>query len=111
MKLQPVVLNPRTSRRMMTPPPPYDRWFIATVLSLMGLGLLMVASASIVVSDHQLHQPFYYFYKQLIFLGLGFALGSIVVQFEIEFWEKIGGILLVATMLLLALVLFPGIGH
>jgi cell division protein FtsW len=111
MKLQPVMMNPGASRRTMTPPPPYDRWFIATVLSLMGLGLLMVASASIVVSDHQLHQPFYFFYKQLIFLVFGFVIGTIVVQFEIEFWEKIGGVLLLGTMLLLALVLFPGVGH
>jgi cell division protein FtsW len=111
MKLQPVMLNPGASRRIMTPPPPYDRWFIVTVLALLGLGLLMVASASIVVSDHQLHQPFYFFYKQLIFIIFGFVIGTVVVQFEIEFWEKIGGTLLLGTMLLLALVLFPGVGH
>jgi cell division protein FtsW len=111
MKLQPVMLNPGASRRIMTPPPPYDRWFIVTVLALLGLGLLMVASASIVVSDHQLHQPFYFFYKQLIFIIFGFVIGTVVVQFEIEFWEKIGGMLLLGTMFLLALVLFPGVGH
>jgi cell division protein FtsW len=110
MKLQPILLNNRASRRVMTPPPPYDPWFIASILTLFAIGLLMVASASIVVSDHQLHQPFYYFYKQLIYLAIGVGLGSIVVQFEIEFWEKIGGVLLIGVMLLLALVLFPGIG-
>jgi cell division protein FtsW len=111
MKLQPVMLNPNAPRRIMTPPPPYDRWFIFTVLSLIGLGLLMVASASIVVSDQQWHQPFYFLYKQLIFLVFGILLGSIVVQFEIAFWEKSGGVVLIGSMLLLALVLFPGIGH
>jgi cell division protein FtsW len=111
MKLQPIMINNRAPRRVMTPPPPYDRWFIAAVLSLLAFGLLMVASASIVVSDHQLHQPFYYFYKQLIYLAIGVGLGSIVVQFEIEFWEKAGGVLLIGVMLLLALVLFPGIGR
>jgi cell division protein FtsW len=111
MKLQPVMLNPNAPRRIMTPPPPYDRWFIFTVLSLIGLGLLMVASASIVVSDQQWHQPFYFLYKQLIFLVFGIVLGSIVVQFEISFWEKSGGVILIGSVLLLALVLFPGIGH
>jgi cell division protein FtsW len=111
MKLQPVMLNPNAPRRIMTPPPPYDRWFIFSVLSLIALGLLMVASASIVVSDQQLHQPFYFLYKQLIFLIFGLVLGSIVVQFEIAFWEKSGGAILIASLLLLALVLFPGIGH
>jgi cell division protein FtsW len=111
MKLRPVVLNPGGVRRISTPPPPYDLWFIVTVLSLMGLGLLMVASASIVVSDHQLHQPFYFFYKQCIFLFLGLLLGGVIVQFDMEFWEKTSGILLLGSMLLLALVLFPGVGH
>jgi len=111
MKLQPVLLNPKAPRRVMTPPLPYDRWLILTVATLVGLGLLMVASASIVVSDKQLHQPFYYFYKQLIFLILGIVLGGVVVQFEIDFWEKMSSVLLVGALLLLALVLFPGVGH
>jgi cell division protein FtsW len=95
----------------MNVPMPYDRWLILTVLALVVLGLLMVASASIVVSDHHLHQPFYYFYRQLVFLVLGIVLDAIIIQFDIEFWEKVGGAILVGTMLLLALVLIPGIGH
>jgi cell division protein FtsW len=111
MKLQPVMINPTAPRRVMVPPPPYDRWLIATVVCLIGLGLLMVASASIVVSDQQLHQPFYFLYKQFIFLIVGIAAGTVVVQFEMAFWEKAGGVLLIGAMLLLALVLFPGIGR
>ncbi len=90
---------------------PYDRWLIFAVICLIILGLLMVASASIVVSDHRLHQPFYYFYRQLIYLVLGIGLGSIVIQFEVAVWEKIGPFLLIGVFLLLALVLIPGIGH
>ncbi|MDR3492037.1 MAG: putative lipid II flippase FtsW [Gammaproteobacteria bacterium] len=95
----------------MVPPPPYDRWFILTVLALVGIGLLMVASASIVISDQQMHQPFYYFYRQLIYLILGTALGCVVIQVEISVWEKASNMLLAGAMLLLALVLFPKIGH
>lgn len=100
-----------TSRRGMVPPAPYDRWLILIVLSLIALGLLMVASASIETSDHQLHEPFYYFYRQLIYLVIGVLLGSIVVQIDVSTWEKIGGVLLIAIMLMLALVLIPGLGH
>lgn len=103
--------NSASSRRVMVPPAPYDRWLISLIVILVGLGLLMVASASIVISDHQLHQPFYYFYKQLIFLMLGIALGAVVVQFDMEMWEKNSGMQLVVVMVLLALVLIPGIGH
>lgn len=103
--------NSNPTRRVMTPPTPYDRWFIVIVLSLASLGLLMMASASIVVSDIQLHQPFYYFYRQLIFLLFGILLGSVIVQFEVSTWEKIGGILLISTIALLIIVLIPGIGR
>lgn len=95
----------------MSPPAPYDRWLIFFVLCLAMLGLLMVASASIETSNHQLHEPFYFFYRQLVYLILGVLLGSIVVQFEVEIWEKIGSLFLIAIMLMLAMVLLPGIGH
>jgi cell division protein FtsW len=98
-------------RRAMLPPLPYDKWFILAVFLIIGLGLLMVASASIVVSDQQLHQPFYYFYRQLIYLLFGVAIGSVLIQFEIAVWENYSSWILGAAMLLLALVLFPKIGH
>lgn len=94
-----------------SPPMPYDRWLIMTVLSLVVIGLLMVASASIETSDHQLHEPFYYFYRQLVFLIIGILVGSVVVQFEVKIWEQMGGFLILGTLLLLALVLIPGLGH
>ncbi len=89
----------------------YDKWFIFAVLCIVAFGLLMMTSASIVISDKQLHQPFYYLYKQLIYLTLGTLLGSVVLQIEIIQWEKYGGYLLLGVMFLLALVLIPGIGH
>ena len=63
----------------------------------------MVASASIVISDQQLHQPFYYLFRQLMGLTLGILLGGIVVQFDSSIWKKIDGWLLIITLLLLAL--------
>ncbi len=95
----------------MSPPVPYDRWLLMVVGALMSLGLLMVASASIVISDKLLNQPFYYLYRQMIGIILGVLVGSIVVQFKISTWEKLGGLFLVSVIVLLALVLLPGIGH
>jgi cell division protein FtsW len=90
---------------------PYDRWLIFIVLSLIGLGLLMVASASIETSDHQLHEPFYYFYRQSVFLLLGAVLACVIVQIEMSVWERINGTFLLVVMVMLALVLIPGLGH
>jgi len=95
----------------ITPPALYDKWFIFAVISIATVGLLMMTSASIVISDKQLHQPFYFLFKQLIFFTLGTLLGSIVLQIDTSHWEKLGGYLLVGVMLALALVLIPGFGH
>jgi cell division protein FtsW len=92
-------------------PASYDKWFLFLVFCIMALGLLMMTSASIVVSDKLLHQPFYFLFKQLIFITLGIGLGAVIVKIEISFWEQYGGYLLMAVMLMLALVLIPGLGH
>jgi cell division protein FtsW len=105
------MLNTSSSRRAMVPPAPYDRWLLTFAGSLVALGLLMVASASIGTSDHDLHQPFYYLYRQAMFLLVGIALGSVVVQFDMSYWEKFSSAFLVGAIVLLALVLIPGVGH
>lgn len=105
------MLNTAAPRRPMSPPVPYDRWLIAVLVTIVLLGLLMVASASIEISQKQMHEPFYFLYRQLVGLLLGIICGYVVVQFKIEFWQKIDSFLLVGVMLLLALVLIPGIGH
>ena len=105
------MLNRATLRLQSSPPMPYDRWLLLVIALLAGFGLLMVASASIVISDQQMHQPFYYFYRQLMGVILGILMGAIVVQFNIALWEKIDVLLLVVTLFLLGLVLLPGIGH
>lgn len=89
----------------------HDKWFVFAVICIVALGLLMMTSASIVISDRQMHQPFYFLFKQLIFLTLGVLVGSAVMQIDTTYWEKWSGVLLLAVMLLLALVLIPGIGH
>lgn len=89
----------------------YDKWLIISLAAIITLGLLMMTSASIVVSDKQMHQPFYFLIKQLVMLTVGFILGLGVMQIEIAQWEKHGSQLLLIVMLLLSLVLIPGIGH
>ncbi len=100
-----------TATDRLTIPALYDKWFVTALIAIVALGLLMMTSASIVVSDKQYHQPFYYLYKQLIFLTLGIFLGSFVLKVKIEYWEKIGFYLLGGVILALFLVLIPGIGH
>jgi cell division protein FtsW len=89
----------------------YDKWFILAVTAILFFGLMMMTSASIVLSDKQYHQPFYFLFKQLVYLTAGIAIGSIILRFELNYWEQYGGYLLVLVLLLLSLVIIPGIGH
>ena len=64
----------------LAPPVPYDAYLITVVVILASIGLLMVASASIVISDKVLHQPFFYLYKQIAGIVLGILVGGLIVQ-------------------------------
>lgn len=89
----------------------YDRWLLILIATLLTFGLLMVASTSIVISEHQYGQPFHFFFHQLFYLILGIAAGIIVVQIKTSYWQQISLALLVLNMGLLFLVLLPGIGR
>ncbi len=93
------------------PPAPYDRWFVAAVLSILLIGLLMMTSASIVISDKSLQQPFYFLFKQLVYLAMGVAIGSVIVQVSMDTIEKYSMLPLLIVLGMLALVIIPGIGH
>src|SRR3990167_3040150 len=101
----------RTNQSPLTPPALYDKWLVLMIASLLGVGLVMMSSASIVISDHLQHQPFYFLFKQLVFLTLGILLGGMVMQVEIRLWEKLGAYLLLIVLCLLFFVLIPGFGH
>ncbi len=95
----------------MSSPAMYDKWLIIAIVSIVLIGLLMMTSASIVISDKQLHQPFYFLFKQLIFLTLGMVLGAFIIQMDTSYLEKNGWFLLLSVLVMLSLVLIPGFGH
>jgi cell division protein FtsW len=89
----------------------FDAWLISTVAALLLVGLVMVASASIGVSDHESGNPFFYFERQLLFVAMGLIAALIAMAIPTGVWEKHSIVLLVGGFALLLLVLVPGIGH
>ena len=89
----------------------YDRYLLLTALGIITVGLLMLASASVSVSDHFYHNPFHFLIRQVSFLLLGLILAVLILKLDLRIWQRFGGILLIASMLLLAIVLIPGIGR
>lgn len=89
----------------------YDRYLLFTAIALLGMGLLMVCSASIEVSDRFYGEPFHYLYRQLSYFILGLILAWYIWRIDLNKWQEFSVPLLLVTLVLLALVLIPGIGH
>ena len=90
---------------------PYDRWIIISTSSLLVLGLLMVASASMVISDRQFSYPFHYIIHQCIYLILGLLLAIAASRVPVNIWQKCSIYIFLLGFLLLIMVLFPGVGR
>ena len=89
----------------------FDGWIIWTVVALLMVGLVMVASASISVADHESGNPFAYFERQMLFVFLGLLVAGVAMLVPTDLWEKHSIVLLGLAFVLLLLVLVPGIGH
>ena len=100
-----------TERMMPTPNALYDKWLIIAVISLLLMGLMMVASSSVMISTKYFHQPFHFLIRQVCYLLLGFSLSIVVMRIDSSVWEKNSVTLLFVCLLMLVLVLVPGIGR
>lgn len=90
--------------------PSSDRILFFTAGLLTIFGLVMVYSASSVVSTSQYGTSSYIFLKQLLHAGAGFALLIIMMNVDFHVWQKpkVIGTLLVGCVILLAFVLTQG---
>ena len=89
----------------------YDLWLLVAALALLGLGLVMVGSASVAIAERQAGQPYYFLLRQAAYSGMGLFFGALVLRVPMSAWERLGPVLLLFGLLLLALVLVPGVGR
>lgn len=89
----------------------FDRWLLAAICGLLIIGLLMVASSSIMISTSHYQQAFHFLIRQTAYVLAGAMLGMMVLRIESSTWQKWSGPLLLLCVLLLILVLIPGIGR
>lgn len=102
--------NPR-KKTTQKPLPLYDKWLMAAVIGLLIIGLMMVASSSVMVSTKYYHQPFHFLIRQACYLFVGFLTAIIVMRVDSSTWEKYSVPMLIVCLVLLVLVLIPGIGR
>jgi cell division protein FtsW len=88
-----------------------DPVIVVAVFGLLLVGLVMVTSASLTVSERNGVAPFYYFERQFLSVLLGCTIAAGVLAVPIAAWKRLAPYLLIASFALLVVVLVPGIGH
>ncbi len=88
----------------------FDPVLTIVFVSLLTIGVIMVASSSISVADRNFSNPFYYLNRQLVFVVMGVFAALCVFKIRLVQWEKSGVALLLFALFLLVLVLIPGVG-
>lgn len=91
---------------------PMDLPFLMLVIMLLGIGLIMVLSASYASAyyDSKVSSPYYYFIRQLIFGIGGVAVLYFVSRINYQSFRWMSVFVLILAFILLIMVLIPGIG-
>ena len=83
-----------------------------TLISLTVIGLIVLASASVVMSQEYYSESFYFVRHQMIFgLAIGLIAFYIGYRVPVEIMHKVSPLFLAIAIILLVLVLIPGLGY
>ena len=84
-----------------------------SVVLLLSIGLVMVYSSSIAMSEAEKmtgYRMYYFLQRHAIYLTLGAVVAFVAFQIPVAIWQKFSPALFIVGGLLLVLVLIPGIG-
>lgn len=84
--------------------------FTVAIALLLG-GLVILASASMSISDSISDNPFYYVERQLVAAAIGVGAALICVLIPMQVWRNLGPLFLLIGFALLVVVLIPGVGY
>jgi len=88
-----------------------DPVLLTIVMTLLLGGLVILASASMSISDNLVGEPFFYVERQLLAAAIGGGVGVACLFIPMQVWRSIGPLMLLVGLGLLFLVLLPGIGY
>ncbi len=88
-----------------------DYTLLVIAMLLLAIGLIVMQSASVVLSFNNTGNSSYYFTHQLLYGGLiGLAMMIICSKIDYHRWQKLIPVTLLASLVLLMLVKVPGVG-
>ncbi len=94
--------------------PNYDQGLLWVTMILLGIGLVMVYSASIAIAEADKavgNNSSYYLVRQAIFIVISLGAAFVAFNIPITLWQKIAPYLFLVGLALLVLVLIPGVGR
>jgi len=94
--------------------PDFDPVIVWLAAALLGLGVVMVYSASIAIAEAASYsggQSHYYLLRHVIALAVGMFVAVFIVQVPMRVWQIAAPYLFMACVALLFVVLIPGVGR
>ncbi|MFL6638598.1 MAG: FtsW/RodA/SpoVE family cell cycle protein, partial [Paraburkholderia graminis] len=91
----------------------YDHSLLWVVVALLGLGVVMVYSASIAMPDspkYASYRDYAFLVRQIIFVTMGAVVGVIAFRIPISTWDKYAPKLFLIALVALVIVLIPHVG-
>lgn len=99
------------ARRFDNDEQPFDLLLVLAAGTLLGIGLIMVASASMSLAERDFGGPLFFFWRQLGAVAVGLMLAYGVLRTPTQVWERAGPALAVIAFALMLSVLVPGLGR
>ena len=102
--------DPRATVSSRIPQLSTSVWITLLVALLCVVGVVMVGSASSVISMSYYGSPWSIFSKELLWVGVGVVMFIFATRIDYHRWAKLAPLAMILTMALLAMVLVPGLG-
>ena len=88
-----------------------DFFILFSVLTLLGLGIVMVYSASFVLAGQRFGDSYYFLKKQAVAAAIGLSLLFFAARMDYRRWQVLGLPLLILSAALLTVLILPGMRH
>ena len=87
---------------------PWDGWLLVIVCALLGIGVVMIYSASGITASWHFNDSMFFLKRQLLYVMGGFVLLIIGLKLDYHWYQRLVYPIFIATILLLLVVLVAG---
>ena len=99
------------ARSAAATPAGHDGWLLLAAGALLVAGFISLASASLELGQRNYGDPFFFLVNQGAATAIGLAGAAVAYRIPTRFWERLGLLPMLLSILLLVAVLIPGLGR